>query len=225
MSAPRKLSFQCVACKRKLAVPASAAGKVVACPCGQKLKVPNVRTQSERPQNAQLPNAAPEPSSMFDTDFPSAPTNYQPPPNPYQSSAATTGATRAARPKSDVNTVVSGQKILIYSIIGYLCALPLLVLANVFLEGTPEKPVVTPAFGLVLATGLLGMFSAGCVASFGILRMGGVLFPGSTQTIYALGALIPAPLIGLLVMIVANTKATQYLKAKGLKVGFFGAKV
>lgn len=38
------------------------------------------------------------------------------------------------------------------------------------------------------------------------------------------GVLVPAPLIGLLVMFVANGKATGYLKAYGVEVGFFGAR-
>ena len=53
--------------------------------------------------------------------------------------------------------------------------------------------------------------------------MGSVLFPGSTRYIYAIGVLLPVPLIGLLVMFVANSKATGYLKANGVRVGFLGA--
>ena len=172
-----------------------------------------------------MPTAAdPEPSSIFDAELPISATPYQQSPGPYQSPVSSAVPTRASTPKSDVGTVVSGQKFLIYSIIGYLCSLPVLVLANVFLAGAPEEPVVTPAFGLVLAVGLLGMFGAACCACFGIFRMGRVLFPGSTQYIYAIGVLVPAPMIGLLVMFVANSKATGYLNAKGIAVGFFGAK-
>ena len=50
-----------------------------------------------------------------------------------------------------------------------------------------------------------------------------VLFPGSTRFVYAVGVLVPAPLVGLLVMYVANSQATGYLKANGVKVGLFGA--
>jgi len=108
--------------------------------------------------------------------------------------------------------------------LGYFCAMPVLVSSNAFLAGTPDAPVTTLAFGLVLAIGMLLIIAASCGACFGILRMGRVLFPGSTQVIYAAGVLIPAPLIGLLVMFVANSKATGYLTGKGVKVGFFGAK-
>ena len=51
-----------------------------------------------------------------------------------------------------------------------------------------------------------------------------MLFPGSTRYLYAIGVLIPAPLIGLIVMLVANSNATGYLKAHGYKMGFLGAK-
>lgn len=208
--APQRLSFKCVACKRKLSAPTTAGGKVVACPCGQKLRVPKA------------PPAAPSPS-IFDAELPASPTPSRQRSSPYQSPRAATVRNPASAPMSDVATVKSGQKFLIFSILGYLCSLPVLVLANAFLGGTPEKPVVTAAFGLVLGTGLLGMFAAACCACFGIFRMGRVLFPGSTRFVYAIGVLVPAPLIGLLVMFVANSKATGYLKAKGINVGFFGA--
>lgn len=143
--------------------------------------------------------------------------------NPYQTPVHY-GATGSHSGQADVGTVISGQKQLIFSILGYLCSLPLLVSANAFLAGTPEKPIVTPLFGVVLALGLLVAFAAAISASIGIFRMGRVLYPGSTRYIYAIGVLIPAPLIGLIVMFVANSKATGYLKAHGVNVGFFGAK-
>ena len=102
--------------------------------------------------------------------------------------------------------------------------MPILVAANAFLDGTAENPVVTPMFGVVLCLGLFCVFAAAICACVGIFRMGKVLFPGSTRYLYAIGVLIPAPLIGLIVMFVANSNATGYLKARGCKIGFFGAK-
>lgn len=143
--------------------------------------------------------------------------------NPYQSPANSNAP--GNRPnKTEVGTVISGQKMLIYSILGYLCSLPLLVAANSFLGGTPENPVVTPMFGVMLAGGFLALIASAFCACAGIFRMGGVLFPGSTRYVYAIGVLVPVPLIGLIVMFVANSNATGYLKAQGIKVGFLGAK-
>lgn len=204
-----KLSFTCSACKRKLTTPATASGKVVACPCGKKLRVPNALASA--------------PNSIFDSEIPTSPAPAALPSAPYQSPSALPKQAAPA-PKSDLGDVKSGQRFLVFSMIGYFCALPVLVSANAFLEGTPEAPVTTVAFGLVLGLGMLIAAAASCGACFGILRMGRVLFPGSTQVIYAAGVLIPAPLIGLLVMFVANSKATAYLNTKGVKVGFFGAK-
>ena len=143
--------------------------------------------------------------------------------NPYQS-LGTSVATEHRASQTEIGTVISGQKQLIFSILGYLCSMPILVAANAFLGGTPENPTVTPMFSIVLAVGLLGLLAAAICASMGIFRMGDVLYPGSTRYIYAIGVLIPAPLIGLIVMFVANSKATGYLKAHGIKVGFLGAK-
>ncbi len=142
--------------------------------------------------------------------------------NPY--AAPNASGHEAPLDLENVNVVISGQKQLIYSIIGYLCSAAIMVFANVFLEGTPEKPEVTTMFGVVLGFGLLCVFTAAVFASIGIFRMGRVLFPGSTRYIYAIGVLIPAPLIGLIVMIVANASASGYLKARGYKIGFWGAK-
>ena len=75
-----------------------------------------------------------------------------------------------------------------------------------------------------MGLGFLVVLSAAIGASIGIFRMGAVLFPGSTRYMYAIGVLIPAPLVGLIVMFTANSKATTYLKDRGVTVGFFGAK-
>jgi hypothetical protein len=102
--------------------------------------------------------------------------------------------------------------------------MPVLAVARVFLDNTSGKPDVTAAFGLVLGIGLLGLLVAAGCASVGIFRMGRVLFAGSTRYVYAIGVLMPVPLIGLLVMFVANAQASGYLKSRGVEVGFFGAR-
>lgn len=117
--------------------------------------------------------------------------------------------------------VITGQKLLIYGMIGYLCAMPILIGANAFLGGTTEKPEVNALFFVVLLLGLLVMLAAAIVGALAILRIGVVLFPES-RYVYAIGAILP--LIGLIVMFVANSRATKYLKERGVKVGFFGAK-
>ena len=128
-----------------------------------------------------------------------------------------------ARKKRGMMDVITGQKLLIYGMIGYVCALPILVGANAFLGGTTEEPIVTSAFVAVLALGVLAFLVAGAVGAAGILRMGAVLFPES-RYVYAIGAVLPAPIIGLIVMFTANAKATKYLKERGVTVGFLGAK-
>ena len=142
--------------------------------------------------------------------------------NPYDSPIPPPGKQKHSA--QDAATVVFGQKLLIFSIVIYLFAVPPIVGSNAFLEGTPENPVLTPMFGILLGIGLLFALAAAICACVGIFRMGAVLFPGSTRYLYAIGVLIPAPLIGLIVMLVANSNATGYLKAHGYKIGFLGAK-
>ena len=127
-----------------------------------------------------------------------------------------------ARKKRGMMDVITGQKLLIYGMIGYLCAMPILV-GNAFLGGTTEELIVTSTFVAVLAIGVLAFVAAGVVGAMGILRMGAVLFPKS-RYVYAIGAALPIPVIGLIVMFTSNAKATKYLKERGVTVGFLGAK-
>lgn len=126
--------------------------------------------------------------------------------------------------KSAIDTVISGQKRLVKSLIGYLCSFPVLGISNVFLGGTPEKPVVTTAFFVVLGIGFLMLYAAAISACTGIFRMGRVLYPGLSRYLYSIGILLPIPFVSLLVMFAANSNATGYLRANGISVGFLGAK-
>ena len=45
-----------------------------------------------------------------------------------------------------VSTVIAGQRLLIYGILAYFSAMPLLTLAQVFLDGGPDSLVVTVTF-------------------------------------------------------------------------------
>ena len=192
----------------------------MACPCGQQIRVPAA------PADEQIFEAevVSEVSSFHSQPSFQQPASFQQPVSPYQSPAAKASRGSGATSGGVVDDVKSGQRLLILGMSIYLCSLPLLLAANVFLDHTAGKPGVTPAFGVLMVLALLGLLSAAACASFGIFRMGAVLFPGSTRYVYAVGVLLPAPLIGLLVMFVANGRATGYLKAQGVEVGFFGAR-
>lgn len=75
--------------------------------------------------------------------------------------------------------MIGGQRILILGICVYLCALPVLVAANVCLDGTSDKPTFAPAFGVVMAVGLPGILSAVVYASFGAFHRDRVLSHGA----------------------------------------------
>lgn len=91
--------------------------------------------------------------------------------NPYQSPVLRQFA--ASNPDGmNKEIVISGQKLLIYSIIGYLCSMPLMVIANAFLSGTADNPVVTPAFGVILPVGLVCLLVAAVCTCVGVFRMG-----------------------------------------------------
>ena len=201
----------------------------MACPCGQKMRVPAAPVDEPvlEAEIVSVISGIQQPANSFQqpaASFQQPAASFQQPVSPYQSPAAKASQGFGATSGAGLNDVKSGQRILILGMCIYLCSLPVLLAANVFLDHTAGKPTVTPAFGVLMVLALLGLLSAASCASFGIFRMGSVLFPGSTRYIYAVGVLVPAPLIGLLVMFVANGRATGYLKAQGVEVGFFGAR-
>ena len=140
--------------------------------------------------------------------------------DPNQSPERPAAPAKKPRKKRGMMDVITGQKLLIYSIIANLCSLPFIAGSNAFLGGTSEEPVVTSLFVVVLILGLLISLASGIAAAIGILRMGVVLFP-SSRFLKAIGAFIPV--VGLIVMFTANASATSYLKERGVTVGFWGA--
>lgn len=123
--------------------------------------------------------------------------------NPYQASqlpmndAASTAATA-----DDITKVASGQKLIIYGILIYLLAIGL------------QFAVGPAAALLIFATMFLGIF--------GIIRLA-VGFGYSVISIILLiiGSFIP--LVGLIILLVLNAKATKALRANGYTVGLLGA--
>lgn len=137
-------------------------------------------------------------------------------PNPDQSPDKPAAPAKKNRKKRGMMDVITGQKLLIYSIIAYLCSFPFFVVA--FALGGSTNATL---FYVVLAIGLLILLASGILAAVSILKIGVVLFP-SSRYLYAIGALIP--MIGLIAMLTANASANGYLKERGVTVGFLGAK-
>ena len=128
--------------------------------------------------------------------------------NPHPSPDKSSAPAKKPRKKRGMMDVITGQKLVIYSIIAYPCGLLPLMFANAFLGGTTEEPVVTPLFLIVLLLGLLVLLASAITAAIGILRMGVVLFPDS-RFLYAIGVLLPVPLIGLVLMITTNVRCPK----------------
>ena len=78
-------------------------------------------------------------------------------------------------------------------------------------------------FEIVYGFVLLCLLAAVICASVGVFRMGEILFPGSRRYLYAIGVLI-SPLLGLIIMHIANSNANGYLRVRGYEIGVFGAK-
>jgi hypothetical protein len=102
----------------------------------------------------------------------------------------------------NVGKVASGQKMFIYGILSYFCA--------IFLQFI---------IGPIAAVLLLVMLVLGII---GIIRLSGGLGYGVLSVILISVSMI-VPVVGLIVLLIVNSKATKYLRENGYKVGLLGA--
>lgn len=117
--------------------------------------------------------------------------------NPYQSPQSRVAAADGA----DIESVAAGQKLVIYAVLAYFFAAALRV-------------AIGPLAFLVLFVSL-------GLAIAGILKLGeGLGF--STLAKIGCVVLMFVPLVGLIMLLVLNSKATTRLRAAGYRVGFLG---
>lgn len=205
------------------------------CPCGQQSQVPTpVQLQKVEETVVAIPVEEPlvdlwddlgEPEEdPFASASPLMPTqNYQ---NPYAAPARVSKKKRKPKRQirhSDIQQVISGQKLLIYALLGYLF-IPflgiLMIFAGAVVETMDENSANALAFGLVgfiLVLGIAVLIMAIC----GLARMGRVVI-GPWWVLMLPGMLFP--LLALVILIIVNSQATGFLRANGVKVGFLGAK-
>lgn len=118
--------------------------------------------------------------------------------NPYQSPQSRLAQTA----DGNIDEVAAGQKLVIFAILGYFVAV-----FSQILIGSMAIVIALAAFGLALA----GIFKLGSGMGFSTLN----------KAICVL--LMFVPLVGLLMLLVLNSKATSRLRAAGYTVGFLGA--
>ena len=234
------IRFNCPSCQQQLEVEGQYAGKVTQCPCGTRIKIPAASTTPANDPFADPlsgytdgtgyadPFADPlgDPSAMM------APLPNQSPyttgkPKKKRTAKKKKPARRGSR--ADVQQVIDGQKLLIYSILGNMLLLVFLIGFS-FIIG----PVLVAVGGLnengeppdwlFMATGLfyIGAYIALIVMMIRGIAMIGQVVIGSAWVILVL--LLFFPCISLVVLLGVNSRATGYLQAKGVEVGFLGAK-
>jgi hypothetical protein len=106
----------------------------------------------------------------------------------------------------DLRTIAMRQKAIMFCILGYLALVVL-------------QFVVPPEVRLVLALLAFGVSVTGAVFVFML-----ALSLYNTATGIILGILTLIPLVGLIVLLVINGKATNILRQHGIQVGLLGAK-
>lgn len=120
--------------------------------------------------------------------------------NPYEAPKSKVGDT--LRDDPGIEQVLGGQKLVIYAILVYL--------ATILVRGGGE------AIAALLAIASL------VLSLMGILRISSGLGYG-TGTKVVLVILMFVPLVGLITLLVLNSKATNRLREAGYKVGLLGA--
>lgn len=118
--------------------------------------------------------------------------------NPYQSPQSRVADTV----DGDIEAIAGGQKLVIYAILVYFVA----VLSQ----------FVIGQLGLLIALVSLGLAIAGIIK-----LSAGMKFSTGTQILCVV--LMFVPLVGLLMLLVLNSKATTRLQAAGYRVGLLGA--
>lgn len=107
--------------------------------------------------------------------------------------------------RTDLRTVALRQKAIMYCILGYLACAILQMVAPFPLNLMFSLAVLAAA-----VTGAVFVFML-CFAIY------------STGTAVVLGILTLVPLVGLIVLLIVNGKATGILRQRGLRVGLMGA--
>jgi hypothetical protein len=116
--------------------------------------------------------------------------------------------------RSDIRTIASRQKVLMYCILGYLALIGVRVAVMVNGTGLPvgaSAMLSLAALGIALTATVFVFLLATATYNTGL----GIV----------LGFLTLVPLIGLLILLMVNGKATSVLKQHGVKVGIMGARM
>jgi len=161
----------------------------------------------------------PMPANPFD---PPSPLD-EPSSNPYR--APSTEIESFDLPGPLLDRLASGQKLVIYSILVYFLSFVVYGVAAIIIQGRltsseqTNLPVTAMALILGSAIGFLTSFGMGVV---GFFRMG----RGLGIRLFFRILLIPlmlVPLLGIVILLMMNSRATKKLRAAGYHVGFLGA--
>ena len=108
--------------------------------------------------------------------------------------------------------IASAQKYVIFAILAYI----IVAIAAAFTMNKVDMDTAA-----ILGLGVIAIVIFGLVSAFRLAsHTSGML----TAVFCLVGMLIPFPLIGLIILVVLNQKATKLLKQNGWKVGLLGAK-
>ena len=138
-----------------------------------------------------------------------------PPQNPYQSTPVTQGKLPAQVHVEKVRSVASAQRLLNFAILSYLLLIAGNVGTRIAVANNPNS--ILPLLFLPFALAVIGF------VIFAVARMGYAMHGVWHAVIYGIMMLVPC--LGLILLIILNSRVTNFLTRNGVKVGLMGAKM
>ena len=136
-----------------------------------------------------------------------------PPNNPYEAPTAATNVTPAHVRIAKVRSVAMAQRMVNIAILAYLLLIAVNIASQNVARDDPNS--ILPVIALAIILGLFGFII------FAVARMGYVMHGVVHAIIYAVAMMVPC--LGLILLLILNSRVTDYLSRNGVKVGLMGA--
>ena len=134
--------------------------------------------------------------------------------NPFQAPTSSLSKSPEVDPVEKVTAVAKAQRLVNLALLFYICLIPLNIFSNVLAMQTNGESIVP----LLVAPIALGVLVFVLIA---VGKLAYTLHGTGNAIFYCVVMLIPC--VGLILLVVLNARATNYLKQHGVKVGLMGA--
>ncbi|RMF36911.1 MAG: hypothetical protein D6753_18605 [Planctomycetota bacterium] len=138
--------------------------------------------------------------------------------NPYQAPTASAAAGAQGDAPEKVRAVGKAQRLVNFAILLYLLLIPINIFANITMAASNGESIGALIMLLLVGVAALGIVVFILVA---VAMLANAMHGPVMAVLYCVAMLIPC--VGLILLVVLNARATNYLKKHGVKVGLLGA--